>query len=280
MVMRKLLEEFNNRWLNLFVDVMLSLISISLATLLSNNLEFPRQFFSSIITFSTYILFVRILSFLLFDTYTSLIRFFTFKDVLGLLFAISFGSFLLIVGNMINVYTFSGKMLIPFNIIIIDFALLFSLLIIYRLSIRFVFFRFNRLFVKHRAILYNANEMGLFIKNFIDKEVPNIEVVAFIDKNKENSGKKLENVPIFGIHELDRIITAFNINYFILPDGIDDALQKYLLKYSEEYNISFLNIDSKNIYNIPALRSSKESSSNDFRLIEFDDRTIKKILLN
>jgi FlaA1/EpsC-like NDP-sugar epimerase len=151
---------------------------------------------------------IRALSFILFKTYAGIIRYTSTEDAVRIFLVVLGGSLFFIAANLISFYFINEKYLIPFSIIIIEFMAVILLMITFRVVVKIAYLELiNPSGPKNNVIIFGAGEAGLITKRALDRDMgTRYKVIAFIDEDKNKTGKKLEGVDISGTEKLNTLL--------------------------------------------------------------------------
>ena len=119
-------------YLVLVTDVILIIISISLAYLLRFNFSIPAREMEPLPWIILYITVVRMIILLLGRSYSEKIRFMNLIEVLRIYLLNILGSVVFIVTNIVSYYLINDTLFIPLTIVILEFLSTSFLLIIFR----------------------------------------------------------------------------------------------------------------------------------------------------
>ena len=108
------------RWLIFIIDIIIVTFSVLLAYGLRFNFTIPPQDLKQMPLALIYIVFIRVLSFLVARSYAGIIRYTSTSDALRVVITIFAGSILFGLTNIFTYYFFLHRFLIPYSIIIID----------------------------------------------------------------------------------------------------------------------------------------------------------------
>lgn len=192
------------RWLILLLDVFIVFVSGVITYLLFQGLKLnyiPKQdIFVGILIYLT----INVFFFWIFRTYSGIIRHSSYIDALKLFFS-QFSTFIvLLILNFIVVSLGNAKVFLTTGAFI-NAVLSFSLLFFYRIIVKQTF---EKLFSdvstskKIVAIIYGSDANATAVANALKAEVPGrFKLIGFIDKNNQNSTKRILNLPIFQIRK-------------------------------------------------------------------------------
>ncbi len=225
--------------------------------------------------------------FLLFRTYSGLIRHSTILDAARLLLATSATAVTLLLLNFIQYYT-TGNMLFRVPTILIFFIISFTILFFFRIIVKQAYeyiYSYNNKYVARLAVL-GANDNSISIGTAILGEKPKrYNLDAFLDTKRKNQSKRILGLPILYLQEgnID-ILVAKKIQAVLIPSNSPaDFDKKKFLNLCVESNIKVYvapllgNLDSGK----PISSQIKNIQIEDLlerNPIELDKKTIKKQL--
>lgn len=149
-------------------------------------------------------LFVNLFFFWLFRTYSGIIRHSSFIDAIKLGFATFSSLVVLVIINYIALYVRGEKIFMNTGLLI-NFVLSFSALFVYRILVKQTFEKYLSESSKQelmRALIYGSDENAIAVANALMAERPRrFKVVGFVDKNKQNTAKRILNLPIINLRK-------------------------------------------------------------------------------
>jgi FlaA1/EpsC-like NDP-sugar epimerase len=221
MFKRFFLENFNkytSKWLVLFIDVCLVLVSFVFAYLIRFNLSLN---FDSEILFSQIpvLIVISLVSFLIVGSYKGIIRHTGTKDAFNVFLAATLLGCLTILIVLINkVFKVSELFTIPIAIIVIHY-LLNTLLLIFS---RFLFKAFYEVIFTDlkkitNALIYGAGDSGIITYGALNRDTKNsYDIYGFIDDNPSKINKKIDRIKIYDSSKIDK--------EFIVKNDIDEVI--------------------------------------------------------
>jgi len=192
------------RWVVLLLDVFIVLFSgvVTYFLLLGLKLNYvPKDYLGFGVVFY---LFTNVFFFWIFRTYSGIIRHSSYIDALKLFFS-QFSIFVIVV--LLNVvFLLLGKQKIYLTTgAFINAVLSFSFLFVFRMLVKQTFdllFRDANSVKKISAIIYGSDANAIAVANALKSETPRrFRLEGFIDKNNQNSTKRILNLPIFQIRK-------------------------------------------------------------------------------
>lgn len=192
------------RWLILLLDLFIVAFSGIVTYFLFKGLRLeyiPKQdLFFAIVFYAA----VNIFFFWIYRTYSGIIRHSSYIDALKLFFS-QFSTFIIIlVLNVIAILLGHPKVFLTtgafFNAIM-SFSLLFFYRIVVKQTFEILFSQTTNI-KKMNAVIYGSDANATAVANALKSERPGrFKLIGFIDKNNQNSNKRILNLPIFQIRK-------------------------------------------------------------------------------
>jgi FlaA1/EpsC-like NDP-sugar epimerase len=194
-------------WLVFIQDSLSVFFSFLLAYLLRFNLT-PHDFsFSFALEQSFITTLVYSIFFVLFKSYSGLIRHTTIVDIFNVIMATTLSVLALIFFSLsARSMEWNVMLSIPLSILLIHFVLVSLFLSVVRIFIKSAFLIISTSRIKKKRILiYGAGDMGVIVKRVLDSDIKSVyKVAGFLDDNRSLQGKKLNEIPVYS----SRCITA------------------------------------------------------------------------
>ncbi len=212
-----LLKKNTPIWVVFVLDVVICIVSLTLALLLRFNFALPEIYEEPLFFIYPFVIIVRSTSFFIGRTYAGIIRYTTTQDAIRIFIVVLSGSLFFILCNVISFYSVFNRFIIPLSIVLIDFFITVFTMTFSRLLLKTIYFEL--IFPKKdrtNVIIYGTDELGIITKRTLDRDLGrNHNVVAFIENSSRNVGKKLESVPIYNSDNLESIIQKHNAEKLI-----------------------------------------------------------------
>lgn len=209
-------------WVVLLLDIFIVLFSglITYFLLLDLKLNYvPKDYLELGIIFY---LITNVFFFWIYKTYSGIIRHSSFIDSLKLFFS-QFSTFIVVV--LLNVFLLLlGKQKIYLTTgAFINAILSFCFLFVFRMLVKQTFdliFRDSNSEKKISAIIYGSDANAIAVANALKSETPRrFKLEGFIDKNNQNSTKRILNLPIFQIKKsIALLMRSKNVEGLIIAD--------------------------------------------------------------
>ncbi|MCD4794437.1 MAG: polysaccharide biosynthesis protein [Bacteroidales bacterium] len=239
------LKKHTPRWIILIIDLMISIMSIVFAFLLRFNFDLKNQYFDTIHNVILFVFIIRLFLFLITRSYAGIIRYTGTKDAIRIILVITYSNLFYIISNFILFYFITGKYIIPFSIILIDYFVSIFLMTSFRLTVKTIFAEANNLFkdVKH-IIIFGINENAIATKRVLTRDTEiKYKVEAFIDPSGSGMKKQLDGIKFYKEDELRNIIKRANISELIIADKSISALKKQkIIDVCLEYDVNVLTL--------------------------------------
>lgn len=208
---RKYSNRFLSRWLVLVFDSLIVLFSFSIATLLRMNFQFWEIDLSIFASQLIFLLGLRLLAFLYFQSYAGIIRHTSIEDAILILKAVFAGSFgaVLVSAVIRNTLGFEHLFNLSASILIIDFFICLFWMVILRFFVKSFYESFINQFKPTIGVLiYGAGYTGMLTKNvFQTDRSTNYKILGFIDDNESKIGKTIEGIKVYSLPEvLDKFV--------------------------------------------------------------------------
>jgi FlaA1/EpsC-like NDP-sugar epimerase len=195
----------------LVFDSLIVIFSFSIATLLRMNFQIMEMDFSVFASQLTFVLGLRLLTFLYFQSYAGIIRHTSIEDAILILKAVFAGTFGAVVlsGVIRNTLGFEHVFNLSASILIIDFFICLFWMVILRFFVKSFYESFINQFKPTIGVLiYGAGYTGMLTKNvFQTDRSTNYKILGFIDDNESKIGKTIEGIKVYSLPEvLDKFV--------------------------------------------------------------------------
>ncbi|MFN2430877.1 MAG: polysaccharide biosynthesis protein, partial [Cryomorphaceae bacterium] len=206
------------RWIIFLIDTAIVAVSILTAYFLRFEFTIPAKEAGPLIFAFPIYMIIRIISFLIGNTYAGIIRYSGVEDSVRIIKVIAVGSFIMAVFNPLKFFLWDGAYFIPFSIIIIDAFFACALLILFRLAVKLLYVEIkNPRSERSNVLIYGAGEAGLIAKRAIDRDAGmRYHVLAFVDDDPKKSQKRVEGAPIIHSSNLDAYLKKRRVENIIV----------------------------------------------------------------
>ena len=222
--------EYLPRWVVFFMDVFLTIFSSEVSYLIIRSLRV--KFYDTLDVPTRYgiVVLVNIIFFVIFKTYSGIIRYSTFIDGVKLLYATLCALFTLIIINY-STYFLIGKKIYLLPSLFINFLVTFSVLFLFRIFIKIVFENITS-FEKNpqalKAVIYGADSNAIsVVKGLQSEKIKRFKIVGFIDKRNLDSSKRILDIPILNSKKkISVVLRAINAQVLIISDHSLSNIEK------------------------------------------------------
>jgi FlaA1/EpsC-like NDP-sugar epimerase len=226
----RLPKQLTPRWIIFFCDLVIAVVSLIVAYLVrfdAANIPFDAEY-TVFITGLPFFLLIRAGGFMIFRIHTSILRHTSTQDVKRIIFAVGLGTLILSVASAFRYYIVDGFFLFPLSIIIVEFFVSISFLLVFRFAIKLVYL--EGLKSRKQLIptaIYGSGIYGLITKHTMEKEADiDAEILCFIDDDRKKAGSSLEGLPIYHSSNLDQVIKSRHIEQLIVAIKDPDSRNK------------------------------------------------------
>ena len=223
--------EYLPRWVIFFMDIFLTIFSSEVSYLIVRSLRV--KFYDTLDVPTRYgiVVLVNIIFFVIFKTYSGIIRYSTFIDGVKLLYATLCTLFTLIIINY-STYFLIGKKIYLLPSLFINFLVTFSVLFLFRIFIKIVFENITS-FEKNpqalKAVIYGTDSNAISVVTALQSEkIKRFKIVGFIDKRNLDSSKRILDIPILNSKKkISVVLRAINAQVLILSDHSLSNIEKF-----------------------------------------------------
>ena len=210
------------RWIVVGIDLMVLIISFLFTKLIINGVGLQFVGFENKAPYICFLLGINVLSFWIFRTYSGIIRHSSYTDAIKLLFSQISVLVFFVVLNSVFEFSYGYKIYLN-TALFINMVLSFCGLFLYRVVVKQVFEHFfsekNDLKLP-RTLIYGTDANALSVAKALKLEVPSrFKIVGFVDKNSQNSSKRMMDLPILILKKkLPTLMRSVNAEGVIIAD--------------------------------------------------------------
>lgn len=259
------------KWGIFCIDATILLLSGIAAFFVRSNFDFSyldaQEIWNGSIIYSLLGLFVMYFT----KTYEGIVRYTAMRDGIKLLRSTVILAVLVFSTNYIWENFFGMSRIMPISVIIIASYISLGLLIIYRLIVKDLLYRFNNIEkdrIEKRVVIFGAGEAGVLTHKTIrkDNQIKYINC-GFLDDDPSKKGKYIEGVKVYGsLEELDTIINLKNPTELIISTlSISQERRKEVIEASIDKEL--------HVFTIPPVNQwvSGELNTNEIREVNIED---------
>ena len=228
------------RWIIFLVDLGVCFVALLLAYLIRFEFQPPRIEIDLAKAFLPIFLAIRAVSFVLGRTYAGIIRYTSTQDTLRIFVVLSSGTAAFAALNFFKFHFLDGTYYLPFSILIIEYLLSLFAMIVSRIAVKVLYIELKTpAKTRKRVLVFGAGEGGLITKRTIDRDSRSgMEVVAFLDDDKNKAGKKLEGADIYQSKKLNDLLSSEKVDEIILAvPNLPQSRKAEIIKLALEHNV-------------------------------------------
>ncbi|MEP7141319.1 MAG: nucleoside-diphosphate sugar epimerase/dehydratase [Ferruginibacter sp.] len=248
-------------WIILLMDIFHTFLSLIISYLLRFNFNVEEARANFFVGNFLIIIGIYIIGFICLKSHKQIIRHSTFHSISKILLAVVAVNLVIILLNKLN-YIFNHTQLIPYSVLVISAFVSFCQLAASRIIIRKMFEAVSNM-KKEPIIIFGAGKMGLAAaKTISNNRVANWKVIAFIDDDPKKISKTLEDIPIYGMKMINRLIKRYPVTKVIIATSNISAERKnevasYFIDLGIKVSIPFSQQAPDDLFNIHRLRDLK-----------------------
>ncbi len=228
------------RWIIFLVDLGVCFVALLLAYLIRFEFQPPRIEIDLAKAFLPIFLAIRAVSFVLGRTYAGIIRYTSTQDTLRIFVVLSSGTAAFAALNFFKFHFLDGTYYLPFSILIIEYLLSLFAMIVSRIAVKVLYIELKTpAKTRKRVLVFGAGEGGLITKRTIDRDSRSgMEVIAFLDDDKNKAGKKLEGADIYQSKKLNDLLSSEKVDEIILAvPNLPQSRKAEIIKLALEHNV-------------------------------------------
>lgn len=233
----------------LLIDIFIVIISNVICYIILKNLNAVFYETLNIPTRYGISIAVNVLFFIVFKTYSGIIRHTTFIDGIKLLMSTGSSLVVLIALNY-GSYLFVGQKIYLMPGLFVQFVLNFFLLFLFRIFVKNIFESLKNSESQSNALrtmIYGTDANAIFVATALKAETPaRFKLIAFISKYENNATKTMYGLPILNSkHKIPVLLRSRNANALVLADtSLTLAERKTIVDMCLDYNIKVFSLPS------------------------------------
>lgn len=204
------------RWIIFAIDVFIVLVACIITQIMVFSLNVKLYPTLNVFVQYSFVVLVNALSFMMFKTYSGIIRHSTFIDGVKLLVATTASYFTLMIFNYSFQIILQERLLLSTGLFI-TYVISFLLLFLFRILVKNIFETYLQVADTNqlvKAVIYGADANAISVANALKTEKPaRFNVIAFVNKfQHDRTNKSILNLPIInqtkGIHVILKSVNA------------------------------------------------------------------------
>lgn len=260
-------KHFAPRWIVFLIDLILCAFAILAAVFITANLNKFIFDWHILAGFCFIILGVRLISFIVFRTYSGIIRYTSTQDIFRIFSCLTVGLFVLVIIDGI-LYVVSPFLATPVAFLLVEYTMLLTSMVSSRLIFKKLFANnFVNIREKKNVVIYGSEQYLIILKHVL-ANTPDIQfnITAFIDSTNRSAGKILSGIKIYKYRQLPDIFIKEDVDMLIIAQKLMNVTRKkQLLELCSEFKVEI-----KEVPNLDKLVSG-DFSINNIKNIKIED---------
>ena len=269
------------------VDVGLSLLAVGISFLFWANFRIDRIPWELLLKGAVVIAGVRVLSFAVGRTYSGIVRFTGTEDALRIFYVLTAGEIVLALGNCVY-FLFEGAFFVPFGLMLTEYVLLTSMMIMTRMVIKHLYAQFiGNQRTKKNVIICGSDEYGVMAKHAMDNSVDvAYNIIAFVDLNNRKAGKVLEGIRIYRLDTLEDLLNRTKVDKVVIAKKvISPDRKREIVDICLNHDVNVLEVPRFESWingelTMQHIRNIKIEDLLERSVIHIDETNLRKQLLN
>ena len=269
------------------VDVGLSLLAVGISFLFWANFRIDRIPWELLLKGAVVIAGVRVLSFAVGRTYSGIVRFTGTEDALRIFYVLTAGEIVLALGNCVY-FLFEGAFFVPFGLMLTEYVLLTSMMIMTRMVIKHLYAQFiGNQRTKKNVIICGSDEYGVMAKHAMDNSVDvAYNIIAFVDLNNRKAGKVLEGIRIYRLDTLEDLLNRNKVDKVVIAKKvISPDRKREIVDICLNHDVNVLEVPRFESWingelTMQHIRNIKIEDLLERSVIHIDETNLRKQLLN
>lgn len=227
------------------IDLTICFFSLSLAYLLRFEFAPPKLEIALAIAFLPIFLVVRSLTFVIWKTYAGIIRYTSTQDSQRILITLLAGSVLFYSLNLFKFHFLDGVYFVPNSIIVIDFLASLFIMISSRIAVKVLYLELKSpTRARSNIVIFGAGEAGVITQQTLERDrAAGLAVIAFIDDDKNKSGKKINGASIYHSSKAEEFFSQGKVDQLIISiQELSPERKAQMIDLALKYNVRVMNV--------------------------------------
>ncbi len=256
------------RWVILVIDMFICIISFFIASAVADELHYFKYKNSIDVNSEAITFFFLLLSqpvwFGLFRTYSGVIRYNTYSDLVKVGFAIVANLLFVLIVNS-AMFSILGKTVFLRATIIIYAVVAYLLLVVFRILVKTVY---NEIVIssknKDQVVVYGTKSAGISIAEMLINSTENqYYLKGFISSDKAPKGQKIFSRPVFSLQNREKLLIELNKRKVSAV-----IVSPLVMKHTDSDHLNWFLDNGFKILNLPTMNNWKEGESLEIHNIE------------
>ena len=244
-------EKTSSRWLIFSIDFLILSLAFILSFLIIQKFQIQQLFSASFLFYLLSFIVLRTLVFLFIKIHTGIIRYSNTEDIIRIFKAVSISSLLFwLVSNTLFIPILNVNIEALEAVIIVDFFISASLLIILRVTVKSLFSYIKSLDpLNHKVeneniLIYGSDKNALLIKRAFElSQEKNHKIIGFVDDDPDRINKNLEQIEVYASGTIPFLKDKYGLNKLvIMSNDLNNSKRNPVIKQCIELGISVLSV--------------------------------------
>lgn len=233
------------KWVIFLIDLLICTVSFGLAYLVRFEFKPPKIEVALALSFFPLFLLVRAVSFFVGKTYSGIIRYTSTQDTRRIFLTVTAGTLVFIAANLVKYHFVDRAYFVPISILIIDYLLTLVAMITSRIAVKVLYHELKSpTRTRSSVVIYGAGEAGVIAKKAIDLDTrANVAVLAFLDDDKNKSGKKIDGASIYHTSMAEDFLSLGKVDQMIISaQNLPTEKRRDIVDLALKYGIKVMNV--------------------------------------
>lgn len=233
------------RWIIFLIDLFICTLSFVIAYLVRFEFSPPASELVLAYAFFPVFIGVRAVSFIIGRTYAGIIRYTSTQDTRRILFTLLLGSLVMLMANQFKFRFYDEAYFIPNSIIIVEFLVSLFVMVTSRIAVKVVYLEMKSpTRSRSNVVIYGAGEAGVIAKKAIELDTrAGAVVLAFIDDDKNKSGKKIDGASIYHVSMAEEFFAQGKVDQMIISaQSMSIERRTSMVDLALKYGVKVLNV--------------------------------------
>jgi FlaA1/EpsC-like NDP-sugar epimerase len=244
-------EKTSSRWLIFSIDFLILSLAFVLSFLIIQKFQLQELFTSSFLFYLLSFIFLRTVVFLFIRIHTGIIRHSNTEDIIRIFKAVSISSLLFwLVSNSLFIPILNVNLEALEAVIIVDFFISASLLIILRVTVKSLFSfiksldSINPKVENENILIYGSDKNALLIKRVFElSQEKNYKIIGFVDDDPGRINKNLEQLEVYASGTIPLLKKKYGLDKLVIMwDDLNNSKRNPVIKQCIKLGISILSV--------------------------------------
>lgn len=245
--LRRIFSRHTPRWIVFNIDLMVVAFSFVFSYSIIRNLSFETFTVNELLVPLMMMLLLKALAIIVTKSYKGIVKYTSIQDATRIFIAMTLSTFAFVVLRRYMQSQHDILLVARRSIIIMDYLICLVALTSLRVGYKLIYRKINRL--RHsqlqNIIIYGAGQTGMMAKRSIEADMTSqFRVVAFLDDNRQLSGKSAEGIQIYNFNKkFEYVIEKYQPKELIIAiPEIAGYKKKKVIEMGLQHNLVIKNV--------------------------------------